>query len=237
MTEWDPYYLRRGIRKLSEEYKRRAAREVQQTREREEHRDAKADINDGLADSLISAHLESQRIEVERRLEEMRTANTQALLQNAIDIEAAQERIRNILARAAVLPDGRRVFLTVDGRQVFDEHGQEVSPEEIEASSIPDDAPRWEELQHQRKGVEDLHRERDKLIEQQKKLDEAEQRHESGELTGGELDALEAEFGNADATVGEGEPAVDRQQQSFRADLRGSRQHVGNHLPTSLGRG
>lgn len=237
MTEWDPYYLRRGIRKLSEEYRRRAAREVQQTREREEHRDAKADAGDSLADSLISAHLETQRIEVERRLEEMRTANTQALLQNAIDIEAAQERIRDLLSRAAVLPDGRRVFRTEDGTQVYDEHGQEVSPEEIDPSSIGDDNPSWEEYKGRHEHLDALQEQREELLKQQQKLDEAEQRQDSGELTGDDLDALAAEFGNADATVAKGELETGQQQQSRGTNLRGPVQRTDSQAPRSLGRG
>ncbi len=64
-------------------------------------------------------------------------ATTTALMENQIEYEALQKRMFEIEARldgiwqhANIMPDGRRVFLTADRTQAYDEFGTEVSNEE-----------------------------------------------------------------------------------------------------------
>ncbi|MEL6933399.1 MAG: hypothetical protein AAFO17_09940 [Pseudomonadota bacterium] len=82
-----------------------------------------------------------------------KTAGTvEALISNQEALDAVKERIDVILMRAHALEDGRRVFKTEDGTQVFDQFGEEVGPEVIAPEDIDDSAPRWEDF----KAEEDL---------------------------------------------------------------------------------
>lgn len=117
-----------------------------------------------------------------------------ALMDNRETMEAVRHKIDDMLEKAEILPDGRRVFKTIDGKRVFDEHGQELAPEVIEASSIDDKKPKWEDY----KGVKDeevrLTQEREQLIEYQTKLDKARERLDKGDITTKEMDSIKADL-------------------------------------------
>lgn len=80
----------------------------------------------------------------ETTLTEYETATVAALIANEEKMAVAQSALDALLAQAFVMDDGRRVFITEDGTQVFDEQGVEVSPEELDFDLIPPDAPKWE---------------------------------------------------------------------------------------------
>ncbi|MEM1151618.1 MAG: hypothetical protein AAGI03_13855 [Pseudomonadota bacterium] len=194
MNTWDPYYLRRGMRRLSSEYRQQVAQERDRKEQHRHKRDARIEGLDDAVEAAFTNVAETQRQEIARRLEEMQAANTEALIRNAEELEAVRTRLNAMLSQALVLPDGRRVFKTEDGTQVFDEHGQEVSPEVIDPASVPDRLPSWEEFETETAEHTRLEEERARLIERQQHLDEAETRLEDGELSEGDLDDLEAEF-------------------------------------------
>lgn len=96
--------------------------------------------------------------------------------------------------QAHVLPDGRRVFKTIDGQKVFDEHGQELSPDTMDPNGIDDRRPRWEAF---KAGLDEraaLTHERRQILEYQEKLDETRERLDRGGLTENDLSSMKDEL-------------------------------------------
>lgn len=63
-------------------------------------------------------------------------------MENQVFLDAVRERLDVVLSRAHVLEDGRRVFKTEDGSQVFDEHGAEVDAEVHDPGVVDSAVPR-----------------------------------------------------------------------------------------------
>jgi len=128
------------------------------------------------------------------RLDTYDTATVEALMNNERQFAEIRERFQSMLLEAHVLPDGRRVFRTRDGKQVFDEHGWEVSPDTLKADAIDPRRPTWEDLQGARDQEKRIIEERDRLDQYQQKLDEARNKVNEGNLTKEELDQLGKEL-------------------------------------------
>lgn len=176
-----------------------AARERRREKDKQ---DAKDDRRESAADDLISVAEQAAELrEITERLDAIELQVTQALLENDQRLDANRERIDQLLSEATVLPDGRRVFRTEDGTQVFDEFGEEISPEELDPGSIPDENPSWEEFQGALEERAALEAERERLLELQGDIDAARDAAEAGELEPDDLDALEAEFGAIEADM------------------------------------
>jgi DNA repair exonuclease SbcCD ATPase subunit len=130
-------------------------------------------------------------------LDEYDAATVEALMANSEALAAVRARIDEMLMQACVLPDGRRVFKTLDGTQVFDEYGQVVSIEVIDPDAIDDELPRWEVFD----GANDEHAritaEREELIDYQARLDDARERLDDDEITRNELDEIKADLDEA----------------------------------------
>lgn len=196
MTEWDPYYLDRGLLRPDQEEKKRLMRQNQrgfeETRaQRKEDNAAANEALDGVVATLISA----EQVALFERLDVLEAANTEALIKIAEDIEKARERVESVLERAFVLPDGRSVFKSEDGSRVVDEFGEDVSPEVVSPDAIDDSYPTWEEFKRESEALERLDSERDELLKEQERLDVAREQAEAGDLTTADVDALEAELG------------------------------------------
>lgn len=131
------------------------------------------------------------------KLDRYDTASVEALLANERELEIVTEPIDAALDQAVQLPDGRRVFKSEDGIRVFDEHGKEVSRDEIDPDAIPDYKkafePYWSDVQQQR----GLQAERAQLHEFQQKLDEARDRLDDKDLRADALDDLERDIDSA----------------------------------------
>ncbi len=131
---------------------RRRRRQFQRAREEKEKRDDLEDTADASTTGLLAAVALSppappERIEsFETQLTEFDIAVVKALMQNQEAMDEVLARIELLLAQAYVLPDGRRVFLTEDGAEVYDEFGELVSPDIIEPGEISASAPTWEEF-------------------------------------------------------------------------------------------
>jgi len=115
-------------------------------------------------------------------------------MNNERQFRDVRERIENMLLEAHVLPDGRRVFRTRDGRQVFDEHGQEVSSDVLKVDAIDPRKPVWEDFRSDRAEEARLVEERGQLQEYQQKLDDARSKANDGNLTSDDLDSLDADL-------------------------------------------
>lgn len=131
------------------------------------------------------------------KLDEYDAATVEALMANEQDLQAVRERIQTMLLEAHTLPDGRRVFKTRDGMQVFDEFGQEIKAEELRPDQISDDKEKWEDYLGAKDEEVRLAEERKELIEFQEKLDDARERLDDPKLTEQELEALDKELGEA----------------------------------------
>jgi hypothetical protein len=99
-----------------------------------------------------------------------------------------------MLENATTLPDGRKVFKTRDGMRVFDQHGKELPPDELDPKAIGDEKTRWEDYKSQRDAKTELERERAQLLEYQTKLDEARNRLKDGDITADELKDIETKL-------------------------------------------
>ena len=130
--------------RLEQERQRQTERKQQ---ERKEER-ANSDLLSAASDALLASDQQVQAMQ--QRLATYETATVAALMDNQKELDAVQAKIDAMLATAHVMPDGRRVFRTEDGMQVFDEDGQEVSAEELDfdilADQLPCDAVRAEEV-------------------------------------------------------------------------------------------
>lgn len=185
--------FRRGA---NEEAYRRALHQHKTVQDRErrqkqdEARDDSAEFGDLAATVITAEQAETFRIE----LDTYHTATIEALEINREALDFARERLAETLERAHTLDDGRRVFETEDGQRVFDEFGNEVSPDLITPEEILDHHPKWEEYSERSDRVGELETEQSRLLEFQAELDEASERLDSGTLTVREFDDLRAEL-------------------------------------------
>lgn len=193
MAEWDPYYLARGLyKRLPEDQTTRAQFERardQFEREKQERAEARSDLIDLWVNMPGATRVAAFRV----RLDRWDAANMEAILDLQDDLTDAQSQLRRTLAQAFVLPDGRRVFRTEDGLQVFDEHGADVSAA-VDSDSIEAFRPSWEQFQADQAHVREVEAALKKRLELQDRLDQARDDLDAGVLTVDDLDALEAEF-------------------------------------------
>lgn len=131
-------------------------------------------------------------VEFESTLTTYDTATVAALLANEEKMAVVQSALDALLAQAFVMDDGRRVFITEDGTQVFDEFGTEVSPDELDFDMIPDSAPKWETYAPHLEEYEMLDAEKQALLDYQRKLDDAREAVAAGDKTLEELETFEA---------------------------------------------
>lgn len=164
-------------------------------REREKRRKEEAEKNgeDDLV-ALASLTIEEQVRRLSERIDSYEVATVAALQRNERELAQVQARLYALLENAHALPDGRRVFRTEDGSRVFDEHGNELSEEEIDPDSIPDGRTRWEAYLIEVEEDERLQQQRRELFEYQDRLDAARETLEEGELSEEELDDLGEEL-------------------------------------------
>lgn len=109
------------------------------------------------------------------------------MLRQAFD----RSRMDALLERAYVMDDGRRVFRTEDGTQVFDEFGDEVSADELDPAEILDSNPVWEEFRPHLESKIELEAQRETILDYQQQLDEAREALAEGEITEAELEEIE----------------------------------------------
>ncbi len=155
--------------------------------EREERIEQEADDSFEFAVAMVSAE-EAAAFRVE--LDAYDVATVEALQENEHGLVEARENVGKLLARAHVLPDGRRVFETEDGLRVFDEKGNELDASVITPGEIDDTHPRWEVYDRARQRVDALEEQRTEILDYQAKLDDARVRLDAGDMTRDEFDRL-----------------------------------------------
>ena len=207
MKHWRPHDLHKADSTAPDAAARRIAQHLERQRARQQERDDQQEDLNRFVDQVVGMVIDAQQAQIKARLDTLAEANTKALLRNSEEMEAAQERLKEILTHALVLPDGRRVFRTEDGTRVIDEHGQEVLPEIVDPASIGDERPTWEEFERESQNLDRLEAERERLLEQQEQIDQAREDFDEGNLSAAELDALEADLGPpAPSAPAQGEP-------------------------------
>ena len=158
---------------------------------------------------IVATELEIQQFEAKldiydeaiiKALEKNRISMDELMLRRA-DVDT---RIKSMLDRAYVMEDGRRVFLTRDRSQAFDEHGTEVTRDELDFDLVPHTAPAWEDrsaiLSEQDKVEQEydrLKQERTDILEFQNNVDATRDRITEGGISKSELDNLDAELADA----------------------------------------
>lgn len=169
---------------------------LQRQLDEQKRRDRKEDVeqaSDGL-DMAVAVITTAEAIVFRADLDRLDTATVAALQDNLERQSYAREQLDDMLDRAYVLPDGRRVFKTEDGMRVFDEFGNEVGPEIIDPDAIPDHLSRWEPFKAGWMRLEALKREQAEILQYQAKLDEARERVDSGKMTREEHDRFREEL-------------------------------------------
>jgi hypothetical protein len=149
--------------------------------------------DDGLAFTVAMATPDQLEF-FERKLEAYDSAIVLALMENTHALDEVRNRIDQMLAKAHILEDGRRVFKSQDGTFVIDEHGQDVSNDEVDFDAISPHRPTAEQFLEALNEESDLLQDRERIIEFQDKVDAAKDRVAGTEFTEAELDELDAEL-------------------------------------------
>lgn len=181
---------------LSREFAHRAdaahfQRFLQRQLDEQKRRDRKDDIEQDASDVLdmaVTVITTAEAVVFRADLDRLDTAAVAALHDNLERQALSRERLDEMLAKAYVLPDGRRVFKSEDGIRVFDEYGVEVGLEIIDPDEIPDYLPSAESYLPELKDFEAMKREQAEILEYQAKVDEARERVDSGQMTREERD-------------------------------------------------
>ncbi|MGJ8629121.1 MAG: hypothetical protein ACSHXB_19340 [Sulfitobacter sp.] len=166
-------------------------------RQDHQRREELADKVDDTATALSAAVAIASDVQITEfkvKLDTYDSATVTALMENQELLDAVRERLDTMLSRAHVLGDGRRVFKTEDGTQVFDEHGAEVAQDEVDPMMISDERPTWEAYSE---GVEleaTLTAERTNILEFQAQVDAARERVDDGEISEADLAELDADL-------------------------------------------
>ena len=132
--------------------------------------------------------------EFEVKLDSYDEAIVIALMENQELMDAINAKIDALLAQAYVMDDGRRVFKTEDGQQVFDEFGAEVSHDELDFELIGVERPTYEAYETLVSDRAQLEAERTEILGFQEKVDAAHEQISEGEISEADLDALDADL-------------------------------------------
>lgn len=170
------------------------ARQFEEQRLRRERRDDIESEQSEMIDLALTIITAEDADAFRLELDTYDTATIEALQQNEIALTLARTERDRIFAEAHVLGDGRRVFKTKDGLRVFDESGQELKADVIDADEIDDARPRWETARPIIETYKELVKERSEILDYQAKLDSARERLDAGDMTRKEFHELRDEL-------------------------------------------
>ena len=162
----------------------------QQDRERRQRQNEVDQSESDLLDMAAVVITVEQAEIFQSEIDTYQLATVEALEENRKALDRVRERLDSYMERAHRLEDGRRVFKTESGLQVFDEYGVELSADVISPDEIPDHLPRWEQVEEALNELERLEAEQAELLEYQADLDEAQELLDGGEMTQEQFDNL-----------------------------------------------
>ena len=187
----DDFALAAAMRQEDILYREKIARADALARERTEEVRVRQKRREQEAAAIEAALAPPERVAAFRvQIDRYDTKTVEALMDNREAMDAVRERIAQMLAKGHVLPDGRRVFKTMDGQKVFDEHGKELAAEVIDPQAIDDRKPRWETLRDARTEFDQLAAERQGLHDYQTRLDAVREYVDKDDLTERDLDRM-----------------------------------------------
>lgn len=137
---------------------------------------------------------EQQIRDFETKLDRYDETTVAALMENQKQLDAVNARIEDMLSRAYVMEDGRRVFKTRDGTKVFDEHDQFVSRDELDYDLIGPDLPIAEDFKQEKFSRKHFEARKEKLLEFQEEVDNAREEVSKNGTTQDNLEELEADL-------------------------------------------
>ena len=175
----------------------------QKAKEKQTRKDKMADESAEDLDVLSAGLTMATNAEIEAfetKLDRYDEATVKALMDNQENLDAVNIRLMDLLSRAYVMEDGRRVFKTIDGSKVFDEFGQAVSADELDFDAITPDMPTWEEFEPDFEERQRLEAERRQLLEFQEKVDQAREKIGEGAISKDELEKLDFDLKEAEPT-------------------------------------
>jgi hypothetical protein len=108
-------------------------------------------------------------------------------------LQEAEQQLDATRRAANQATDGRRVYETEDGRAIFDEQGQEVSRDDVDADRWDPDGPKWEQYQHRYGKWRDARDFHDKVLHQKERLASNPDQEELDDI-GDALDELEQDM-------------------------------------------
>ncbi|XWN32110.1 MAG: hypothetical protein ROR55_03055 [Devosia sp.] len=158
--------------------KRKAAEEVSE------------DIADAASSLIMATPLEITAFE--RKLDTYDAAAVEALTRNTETLDEVNADIETMLGRAYVMDDGRRVFRTRDGEQVFDEAGTEVGT--LDPDLIGPEHPSWEDYAAKIAERGALVEDRERILRFQEQVDHAREEIADGSISADDLERLDAEL-------------------------------------------
>lgn len=164
-------------------------------------RDDAIDLQTALAVVVVSELTAHELETLNIRLTEHQNAVFEALNENREQLNASEDRLEEMLGKAIVLDDGRRVFKTSDGLRVFDENGLEVGADKIMPDEIENWRPDFETYADERETLKSLKAAQTELLRYQQKLDDAQERVEQGGLTREEFNDLNSLLNEAPTAV------------------------------------
>lgn len=177
------------------EWQREQQRLARIHEERERRQKEKDRNDDHMTDAMVTAAATMAQMRAfEEKLDLYDEAIVNALMENEEKLAAAKAKADTLLEQAYAMEDGRRVFRTEDGTEVFDEHGQQVGADELDPDLIWPNSPRWEAYSSSITEQERLNIERQKIIEFQEKVDATRDDIVDGDISEADLDDLDAEL-------------------------------------------
>jgi hypothetical protein len=134
----------------------------------------------------------AQIADFRERLDHYDAAIVDALTDNRKALDDVSGKLDEMRTQAFALPDGRRLFKTEDGKQVFDENGIELKADSFDPDLISGAHPTWNAWKAQLEAKGHLEQDRAKLLEFQTKVDKARQESGKDGISKKELDGFGA---------------------------------------------
>jgi len=186
---WRAEFTRSARDAKRDELRKKLEQDLREDDRRDQKRELQeSDVGD-IVDMVVMATIE-QLADFSKELDRYDTATVEAMMENRARLEKVQAELEEMLGKAYVLPDGRRIFKSADGKRVYDENGVELKPEDIDPDLIESWRPRFEDYWKGREAEKSLMEERADLADFDERVREARRRMEEGDLTSKDLEDI-----------------------------------------------